>query len=181
MKDKVHVKFPIGNQFFAIEAGSGYAAAHPDSVTVAIRERTAKSTPGRRVAADFTVRRAELTDLGLQILELAQNMSPETLWQESGAVGVAHGRLPRLALPLPEQTLPPIDLEKRIQTTRERYDKLSQRITILRMAQQVLETCDPETAGSLHLLLVCVTHTGKLPMQIVVDAVEQPVKEEPAP
>jgi len=175
MKDKVHIRFPVGDLFFVVEGGSGYADAHPDSMTVALRERTAKSTPGRRVAVNFIARRAELMNLGLQLLELAQNMSPETLWhekQERGGVG-----LPALAPSRGSQLVTVMDPEQKIRETRDRYQNLKQRIAILRMAQQVLETCDPETAGSFHMLLVCAMHTGKLPMQVVVDAVERPVEE----
>jgi len=68
-----------------------------------------------------------------------------------------------------------------IHDTRERYQNLKQRIAILRLAQQVLETCDAETAGTLHMLLVCIQHAGKLPVQLHIDAAERAVDSQVMP
>jgi len=81
MKNKTYIKFPIGNLFLTVEGGSGYVDEHPDTVNVAIRERTVKGAAGARVGVDFSARRAQIMTLGQQLLEVAQRMSPETLWR----------------------------------------------------------------------------------------------------
>ncbi|CAE6847341.1 hypothetical protein R75461_07307 [Paraburkholderia nemoris] len=172
------LKFPIGSAFLTIEDRGGYVSGHPDYVTVAIREKTARGKAGRRIAVNFAVRRTAVFKLALQLLELADRMMPKTVWQESAAVGdgnkmpalVGYDDHERAALArlLPSDNDDPLSIGK---GARGRYDNLKDRVAILRQAQKVLETCDGDTAGTLHMA----QHTGKVPVQLVVDAVQQGV------
>jgi hypothetical protein len=170
------ISFPIGSAFMTVEDGSGVSNSHPDYVSVAMREKTANGKPGRRIAVNFSVRRAAVFKLALQLLELADRMMPETTFQESRVVGDGD-RMPALVgrddqeraalLRLLPQDRDPLAIGKAASV---RYDNLKARIPILRQAQKLLEVCDADTAGTLHMLLVCAEHTGKFPVALVIDA-----------
>ncbi|CAE6925890.1 hypothetical protein R69927_06839 [Paraburkholderia domus] len=82
-----HLKFRIGEKWICIEDGTGYAPDYPDHVTFAVRDVKANCKPGGPVAANFSVRRRTVLEIGLQLLELAERMTPETTWQNSQTEG----------------------------------------------------------------------------------------------
>jgi len=161
-----NIKLRIGSMWFCVEDGTGYVPEHPDYVTICLRESKPKKQPGRRTAADFAVKRNTVLRLALELLELADRMTPETTWSSSQTVGdsgqppmvVNFGEVDRALL----ESLHP---DAPLNLTRHAYasvEKLRARMPVLRAAQHVLEHCDDETAAGLHVLIASADHRNGL-------------------
>lgn len=175
---KTDIRFRIGDKWICVEGGNGYAPDHPDYVTFAVREARANGKPGGRVAANFSVRRRAVQELGLRLLDLADRMTPETTWQNSQTVGET-GQPPLLFTfgdddrAVRERLLAdkPANFARHVYASAER---LRARMPILRAAQRVLEHCDDEPAAGLHVLVAAADQAGGFPARPVVgfDAAE---------
>ena len=181
-----HLKFRIGEKWICIEDGSGYAPEHPDYVTFAIRDAKPNGKPGSRSAANFSVHRRTVLEIGLRLLELADRMTPETTWQSSHAVG-EKGQ-PPLTFTFGEDDRAVLDrllADKPLNFARHVYasaERLRARMPILRAAQRVLEHCDDETAAGLHVLIAAADQAGGFPAKPIVgfDAAEFEVNSDAA-
>lgn len=166
----------LGSGFLCVESDR---EAHPESVSIALRERTAKGRPGRRIAVDFYVKRHGVLRFALQLLELGERMMAET---DSSVARQLPALAPRDALARLD-LLEPCERDQLLDRGRGaamRYGNLRRRTAMLHLAQEVLESCDDATAATLEMLLVCVKHTGQLPVTLTVDvsAPEQEVKQD---
>ena len=173
-----HLKFRIGEKWICIEGGNGYAPDHPDRVTFAVRDVKANGKPGCRVAANFSVRRRTVLEIGLRLFEIAGRMTPETTWQNSQTVGET-GQ-PPLTFTFAEVDRAVLDrllADKPLNFARHAYasaERRSARMPILRAAQRVLEHCDDETAAGLQVLVAAADQAGGFPAKPIVgfDAAE---------
>ncbi|WP_429500769.1 hypothetical protein ACQUFY_26930 (plasmid) [Robbsia andropogonis] len=89
------VQFPVGDVFVEFEGNSGHAPGHPETLTASVRAKTAKGRPARREHVSFSVKRSAVLKFALQMLELSEQMLPESLFLESGVIGVSNA-LPAL-------------------------------------------------------------------------------------
>jgi hypothetical protein len=162
----------IGDAWLCVEDGTGYAPEHPDYVTFCLRESKQNKQPGRRTAADFAVKHNTVLHLALELLELADRMTPETTWSSGQTVGnsgqppmvVNFGEVDRALL----ERLHP---EASLNLARHAYasvEKLRARMPVLRAAQRVLEHCDDKAAASLQVLIASAEHFKGAPIKLTV-------------
>jgi hypothetical protein len=161
-----NIKFPVGGAWFCVEDGTGYSDEHPDYVTFCLRESRPNKQPGRRTAVNFAVKRSRVLRLALELLELADRMTPETTWSSSQTVG--DGGQPPMVLHFgeaDEALLKRLSPDAPLNFARHAYasvEKLRARMPVLRAAQRVLEHCDDETAAALHVLITSADHRNGL-------------------
>ncbi|QCP48659.1 hypothetical protein FAZ95_05315 [Trinickia violacea] len=173
---KTEIRFRIGSTWLCLESGRGPVPEHPDAVTVTLRRSRTNGRPGRCIEANPGTRRNEILALGLRLVELADRMTPETMWSSNQTVQ-SDGRPPRaLNLDAADRALiehlsldRPIDFARHVYESSER---LHARMPILRAAQSVLGHCDDETAADLYLLLVFADMHGCLPLRSELAATE---------
>jgi hypothetical protein len=165
---KAMIRFRVGSTWLCVEDGKGRAPAHPDSVTVAVREGRADGRSGRRIASSPGTGRTELLALGLRLLELADRMTPETTWLDSVPAAGGDPAAGALNSGTADQELVerlsidrPIDFAHHTHASAER---LRERMPILRAAQCLLQNCDDETAANLYMLLSVADLYGCLPV-----------------
>jgi len=161
-----NIKLRVGDMWLCVEDGTGYAPEHPDYVTMCLRESKPNKQPGRRTAANFAVKRNTVLRLALELLELADRMTPETTWSSSQTVG--DGGQPPMVLNFGEvdrALLERLHPDAPLNLARHAYasvEKLRARMPVLRAAQRVLEHCDDETASALHVLIASADHRNGL-------------------
>lgn len=177
-----NIKLRIGGTWFCVEEGTGYAPEHPDYVTICLRESKPNKQPGRRTAADFAVKRSTVLRLALDLLELADRMTPETTWSSSQTVGdsgqppmvVNFGEVDRALLEWLHPDAP-------LNLARHAYagvEKLRARMPVLRAAQRVLEHCDDQTVVSLQVLIASAEQFNGAPIKLTVGLQAMPDAED---
>lgn len=169
MKTHVYATLPIGTAVLTIEHSSG-ESERPEAVTLAVRERREGRRAGARVAVAFGQSRATLLEFGLAILELVDRMP--AFRPRDAMPALLHATPEKRALRKNVIDYQDVDPIVTARDAAKRYDNLRARALTLQLAQRVLERCDEETAGTLHVLLACAAESGRLPVTLTVQCEE---------
>lgn len=168
------VLFPLGDVLLEFEGDDGHIKAHPQTLTASVRAKTAKGRPGHRQHVSFHIDRSTVLKFALQMLELSDQMLPESLFLESTVIGASvalprvtgHDDEERRALARICNGIPPMRTAAQAMS---RLENLRKRMGVLRQVQRYLETCDDSCATNLQILGSCAERTGAFPFDLVVD------------
>lgn len=164
---KTVMKIPFMGYWLTIDRLAGYGTEYAD---MSLRENNDKGQPGKRIKANFGVKRAEVIAMAFNLLDVADMMQPDSTYATSDSVHSSKGE----SIPvhagfnqLRREVRPPdIDeVDGRKRDVAERFERLRQRMPELQLAQRVFERCSDEVALTLASLLVMVDQTGDLPLR----------------
>jgi len=177
MSNKMHFKFSIGGSLaVCVEDGSGYGAPTLfDTVGLSIRTIGEKGKLGKREAVTHFVHRHEIASIGMAFLDVAKQMTPETIWGRSETVYSSAQQHQVLPLSVQERNGREDYITKMgpalLSDPASSFEKLRKRMPTLQRMQYLLERVDDTQAQQLEMLLTIMEHVGTLPFSIAVGAV----------
>lgn len=148
---KCLMKTPFFGYWLTVDELHGYGT---ERATLSLRERNRHGQPGKRVGADFGMKRAAVIATAFELLDIADKMLPSTTFATSDTVFSAR------AEPLPRNE------------TFMAMERLEQENTQVKVRRRrLLEQCHDDIAATMDVMLLMLEQTGDLPFRASVGMV----------
>ncbi|TAL87331.1 MAG: hypothetical protein EPN74_02085 [Rhodanobacter sp.] len=165
---KFLMKTPFFGYWLTVDELHGYGT---ERATLSLRERNRHGQPGKRVGADFGMKRAAVIATAFELLDIADKMLPSTTFATSDTEFCTS------AEPIPcndtflameqEET----NVQARCQRAVNAFSNLRRRLPTLQRLQRLLEQCDDDIAATMDVMLLMLEQTGDLPFRASVGVV----------
>lgn len=170
------MKVPFMGYWLTVDRIGGYGSEHAD---LALRESTPKGVPGKRIKANFGVKRADLIAMAFNLLDVADAMQPDSTYATSDSVHSGKGEsIPcNAGFNQLRREVRPLDIDEvdgRKRDVAERFERLRKRMPSLQLAQRVLERCNDDVAQTISCLLILADQSGDLPVRVGMDMAPSP-------
>ena len=161
------MKIPFMGLWLTVDQLAGYGTEYAN---MSLRESNDKGLPGKRIRANFGVRRSEVIAMAFRLLDVADMMQPDSTYATSDSVHSSKGE----SVPAHDgfntlrREVRPVDIDEidgRKRDVAERFERLRRRLPTLQLAQRVLERCDDDVAQTLTALLMMADQAGDLPLR----------------